>query len=344
MKKNIFSSIVVIFSASVIFFSCVPARQVEEIKAKKEKCEIENAQLKTKDQTLTTQNTELTATLNDINKRFSGLQSDTMIIGSSLRKTIDNYNQVLKMYELLLQKNKELLNSNQTETKKLSLDLQATQENLLKKEDELKKLEQVLNDKKDNLDKLKDNLDKTTVQLFEKEKKIAELQSILNKKDSITKALKDKVSEALNSYMNNGLTVVQKNGKVYVSLDEKLLFASGSFAVDPKGVEALKKLGKVLENNIDINILIEGHTDNVTYSGSGNIKDNWDLSVMRATTIVKTLLSNSKIDAKRLTAAGRSEYMPIDSNTSKESRSKNRRTEIILIPKMDELFKILETN
>jgi len=337
MKNNIFTTVVLISLISVILFSCVPARQMEDMKAKKDQCESENSKLKTDNEKLTTSNTELTSKLADINKRFYGLQNDTMVLGTSLRRVTVNYDQLDKTYELLLQKNKELLAGNVTETQKISSELQVTQESLLKKEDELTKLAKELNDKKANLDI-------TTAQLKEKEKKIAELQSVLNKKDSTVKALKDKVSEALNSYMNNGLTVVQKNGKVYVSLDEKLLFASGSFAVDPKGQEALKKLGKVLDANTDINIMIEGHTDNVPYSGNGQIKDNWDLSVMRATTIVKILLKNSTIDASRLTAAGRGEFFPVDVNSTKEGRAKNRRTEIILTPKMDELFKVLETN
>jgi len=337
MKINFFTSTAIIFSISIVLFSCVPARQLQDVKAKKEKCETENVQLKTENQTLTTKNTEMTATLADVNKRFTGLQNDTNVLGTSLRRTTINYDQLYKTYELLLQKNKELLSGNVNETKKLSIELQTTQETLLKKEDMLKKMEKDLNDKKDNLDKL-------TAQLLEKEKKIAELQAILSKKDSVVKTLKDKVSEALNSYVNNGLTVIQKNGKVYVSLDEKLLFASGSFAVDPKGVDALKKLAKVLDNNTDINIMIEGHTDNVPYGGSGQIKDNWDLSAMRATAIVKILTTNSKINPNRLTAAGRGEYVPVDNNATKEGRAKNRRTEIILTPKMDELFKVLESN
>jgi chemotaxis protein MotB len=134
-----------------------------------------------------------------------------------------------------------------------------------------------------------------------------------------------------------------KNGKVYVMLEERLLFATGSTVVDPKGVEALRELGKVLEKNPDINVLIEGHTDNVPMKGAGEIKDNWDLSVMRATSVVKILL-NSKITPARITAAGRGEFVPIESNETAELRKKNRRIEVILTPKLDEILKVLETN
>ena len=122
------------------------------------------------------------------------------------------------------------------------------------------------------------------------------------------------------------------------------MFFSGRYEVGEKGKEALKKLAKVLEDDPDINILIEGHTDDVPYKGSGQLKDNWDLSVMRATAIVKILINSSKIDPARLMAAGRSKYVPVDPANTPEARAKNRRTEIILTPKLDELFEILEMN
>jgi chemotaxis protein MotB len=136
---------------------------------------------------------------------------------------------------------------------------------------------------------------------------------------------------------------MEKNGKVYISMDEKLLFASGKFTIDEKGKDALKALAKVLEADSGISITVEGHTDNVPFSAaaSAQIKDNWDLIVMRATTVVKTILTYGEINPERLTASGRGEYIPIDSEDSKEARAKNRRTEIILTPQLDALFEIL---
>jgi chemotaxis protein MotB len=127
-------------------------------------------------------------------------------------------------------------------------------------------------------------------------------------------------------------------------MDESLLFASGSTIVEAKGVEALKKLAKVLEQNPDINVTIEGHTDDVPMVGKGEIKDNWDLSVMRATSIVKIITKNSNVDAKRLSAAGKGEFFPVNPAKTPEARKQNRRTEIILTPKLDELLKVLETS
>jgi len=170
------------------------------------------------------------------------------------------------------------------------------------------------------------------------------LESLISRQDSMVNALKNKVKEALLGFENNGLTIEQKNGKVYVSLDESLLFASGSYSVGERGIDALKKLAKVLEQNQEINVLVEGHTDNVPLKGSGDIKDNWDLSVKRATSVVKIITENSKTNPKRLTAAGRGEYFPLDLTNTPEGRKKNRRIEVILTPKLDELFELLETN
>jgi chemotaxis protein MotB len=255
-----------------------------------------------------------------------------------------NYDQLNKTYNELLKNYKEMLSGSNSETQKVLKQLQTTQDSLLNKEDALKKLAADLEIKKASLDKLSKELEASKADLEIKKAKLADLQSILNKKDSTVKALKAKVMDALTGYEGKGLTITQKNGKIYVSLEESLLFASGSFTVDPKGVEAIKKLAKVLETNTDINILIEGHTDNVPYGGTGALKDNWDLSVMRATAIVKIITTNSNVDPKRLTAAGKSQYDPVDVNTTKEGKAKNRRTEIILTPKLDELFQIIEQN
>ena len=186
-------------------------------------------------------------------------------------------------------------------------------------------------------------LDARQKELEEKEARLEELQSILAQKDAEVKALKNKVANALKGFEDKGLTVYEKNGKVYVSLEEKLLFASGSWEIDSRGKEALTELGKVLASDHEINVAIEGHTDNVPYKGSGLVKDNWDLSVMRSTAVVKEILKNKAVNPQRITASGRSEYVPVDKEDTREARAKNRRTEIILTPKLDELFKIIES-
>jgi chemotaxis protein MotB len=178
-------------------------------------------------------------------------------------------------------------------------------------------------------------------ELREKNKKYAELQAAMEKQADALAMLKKKVADALIGFEGKGLSVVQKNGKVYVSVDEKLLFKSGKWDIEKPGLEALAEVSKILEQNIDINIVVEGHTDNVKYSGTGVLIDNWDLSVKRATTVVRTLLKNTTIDPTRITAAGRGEFVPLDTNDTPEGKQKNRRTEIILTPKFDELLDIL---
>ena len=180
--------------------------------------------------------------------------------------------------------------------------------------------------------------------LFEKRnQRMLELERVLDGQKKIVQDLKNRVSEALLGYENNGLTVTMKNGKVYVSLEEKLLFRTASWDIDANGRNALRKLSAVLERNPDIQITIEGHTDNVPYNpSSGRLDDNWDLSVKRATSVVRVLLEGSKIDPKRLTAAGHSQYLPVDPANTADARQKNRRTEIVLTPDLTELYQLID--
>ena len=177
--------------------------------------------------------------------------------------------------------------------------------------------------------------------LEERSQRVEELEGIITSKDAQMTALKDAISAALTNFEGNGLTVEQRDGKVYVSMENKLLFKSGSWAVNTRGREAVVQLGKVLAENPGIAVLIEGHTDTIAYSGNGNILTNWDLSTKRATSIVSILTENHKILKENLTAAGRGEFAPIAINSTSEGRSKNRRIEVILTPKLDEISKLL---
>lgn len=177
-------------------------------------------------------------------------------------------------------------------------------------------------------------------QLLAREKRLAELEAIIRRQDSITNALNDLVKRALLAFNSDELTVEMKNGKVYVSLSDKLLFRSGSADVEEKGREALKKLAEVMNKNTDVDINIEGHTDNVPIK-TAQFKDNWDLSVARSVNIVRLLSDQHNVNPLRLTASGRGEFVPRASNETAEGRAKNRRTEIILSPKLDELYKLI---
>ena len=194
------------------------------------------------------------------------------------------------------------------------------------------------------LQKEREELDKLQNEFAENNKKLIELQQTLDKKEEAVKMLRKRVADALLGFEGKGLTVTQKNGKVYISLEERLLFKSGDWNIEKGGVQAIKELAKILAHNHDINVMVEGHTDNVSYIGKGQIQDHWDLSVKRATTVVPTLLDKTGVNPKQVIAAGRSEYMPIEIKNTVENRQKNRRTEIILTPKLDELFEILEFN
>ncbi|HTI08911.1 MAG TPA: OmpA family protein [Puia sp.] len=184
-------------------------------------------------------------------------------------------------------------------------------------------------------------LNKTQEQLAEERKRLQQLQALMDQQKKATQEIRKKMSDALVGFNSNELTVAIKNGKVYVSLSENLLFPSGSAVVNPKGKEALGKLAEVLNVNTDITVNIEGHTDSIPIRG--RYKDNWDLSTARATAIVRILTVDYKVDPMRVIASGHSQYDPVQTNSTSEGRALNRRTEIILSPKLDELFKLLET-
>lgn len=178
--------------------------------------------------------------------------------------------------------------------------------------------------------------------LQRREARLKEVEAILQKRDAATNALKEKLQKALLGFQQSGLTVEIRNGKVYVSLTDKLLFDTGSIIIDERGKQALSELAKVLKTQPEINIAVEGHTDNQRVANLGHIKDNWDLSVLRATSVVRFLTDTEKIDPKRLTATGKGEYQPVSAGNMPEDRSKNRRIEIVLSPKLDELYELIK--
>ena len=331
------TSLLPICIALIALSSCVPQRLMEETKAKLSTCETESAAAKKNATELEAKNAEMKETITKEQKELAGLQRDTSIIGTNLRLLSNKYDKLNLVNDQLLDKYNRMLTGSEKDNATLSGKLQLTQEQLLKKEDELKALELKLNKQQQDLDAL-------SAELKKREARVNELEEVLRKKDQATADLKKKLQDALMGFEGKGLTITQKNGKVYVSMDESLLFESGKTAVQPKGIEALKNVAKVLEQNSDINVLIEGHTDDVPMVGKGEIKDNWDLSVIRATSVTKIILQNSKTEPTRITSAGRGEFFPLDAAKTPEARKKNRRTEIILTPKLDELLKVLGSN
>ena len=335
MKKSIIY--IIGFSFFVLFLSsCVSGKKFGSLQDTSKQFMNERDAFKSDNLGLEMQNRELEAKLSTLEKEMGVVKQEISAAQSSRDKAIEDYNKISSKYNELQNAQEDLIRGNVKETQKLLTELQAAQENLQQKEDLLRQLEQ-------NLDAKKSSLDELTFELEKRNARLAELEKILDGQKKIVQDLKSKVSEALLGFENNGLTVTMKNGKVYVSLDEKLLFKSASWDIDANGRNALKKLAGVLEKNPDIQIMIEGHTDNVPYNpGSGQLKDNWDLSVKRATTVVRTLLEGTNIDAKRLTASGRSEYLPVDSRSTTDARQKNRRTDIILTPDLTELYRLID--
>jgi chemotaxis protein MotB len=302
--------------------SCVTAKRYEDLQARQRNeqearlaAEQQNRQLKADLQ-------KTNDVLNELRTDQKRLIADSTQNGASLRRTRTLYNQLTESYDKLLKNSDRALADRNNEYGKLAKDL-AT------REAELGTLDQ--------------NLRKSKADLAAREAKLTELTQALAEKDKAVNDLKARVSNALLSFNSKDLQVKLKDGKVYVSLSEQLLFKSGSTKVDPKGQEALKKLATVLQEQKDVNVVVEGHTDNVPMRGTGAIQDNWDLSAIRATDIAR-LLTSSGVEPSRITASGRSQYVPVASNDTPQNKAMNRRTEIILTPKLDELFQILDSN
>ncbi len=278
----------------------------------------------------------------ELEARVQKLENETKGMVEELQTVINERDRLKGDYNILLAKvndlekaREDLIRGNVTEIRRLLSELQTAQDNLQKKEELLRQLEE-------NLDTKKAALDELSYELEKRNARMAELEKILETQSRIVQDLRNKVAEALLGFENMGLSVTVRDGKVYVSLEEKLLFKTASWEIDANGRNALRRLASVLEKNPDIQINIEGHTDNVPYNPSGGqLRDNWDLSVKRATTVVRVLLESARIDPKRLTASGRSQYLPVDSRNTPEARQKNRRTEIILTPDLSELYKII---
>lgn len=332
------SSYLLIGSAALLLsaVSCVPGKKFKTLEDTSKQYLNERDALKTENISLNMTSKEMEAKTASLEKETAAMKLDLQAAQSERDKAREDYNKLLGKVNDLQNAQEDLIKGNVNETRKLLTELQAAQESLQKKEDLLRQLEQTLDTKKASLDELSFELEKRNARMVE-------MEQILDAQKKIVNDLKTKVSEALLGFENKGLTVSMKNGKVYVSLDEKLLFKSASWDIDANGRNALKNLAGVLEKNPDIQITIEGHTDNVPYNPSGSqLKDNWDLSVKRATTVVRVLLEGSRIDPKRLTAAGRGQYLPVDDRNLPDARQKNRRTEIVLTPDLTELYRLID--
>ncbi|MBX2944004.1 MAG: OmpA family protein [Cyclobacteriaceae bacterium] len=316
MRKFLMIPLLILFTLQ----GCIVSkRKFDDLLAQKVKSEGELAETSAKLDKATSELAVLNTSLNQ-------LKSDTTNMGEVLRFTTQKLVGLNTEYDQLNAYYKNLLNS----SGKLNRDLTIQKEQLLAIQDNLERTR-----------KLNDSL---SVSLEERERKVKDLEQVLANKDKAVLDLKNRISNALLNFKENDLTVNVKNGKVYVSLAEQLLFKSGSVEVDSKGVTALQQLAKALKDQKDIHIMVEGHTDNVPISKkSAYMQDNWDLSVMRATSITR-ILTKGGVSPNQITASGKGEHSPLAPNTTSVNKQKNRRTEIIITPDLDELFKILEVN
>lgn len=304
--------------------ACVPAKKYNELLEREKNCSEELNKYKASSIENEGKAKDLQVTVDQLRKDVIGLKKDTLELGSNLRFLQSQYDLMVAQNEAYEQKLDQMRMKGAKESATYQADIDAKNQELQRKEDALKSLENELIAK----EKL----------LIEREERLTELEEMIKRKDEAMKQLKTRVSSALKGFENKGLTVVEKNGKIYVSLEAKLLFASGSTVVEPEGKKALVDLSKVLENEKDLEIIVEGHTDTDKLASSSHPKNNWELSVLRSTAVVEIMIANSKMNPAQLMAAGRSEFHPVDA----KDKAKNRRIEVIISPNLNELYQILD--
>ena len=301
--------------------SCVPKKDFVNLQNRYDNLQSQNDLLTKKLENCQKNKSELTSNLEKSKNRLQALQKDYDLLKKDYENKSVELQNLEKSYDALEQNSNEIL---------------------VEKAKRNRELLRALEDKEKALAEEQKRLEKLQKDLENRSYRIEQLEELIASKEANLKALKDKLSEALIDFEGRGLSVEQRDGKVYVSMENKLLFASGSWNVGSEGQNAIEELAKVLAQNPDISVLIEGHTDNVPYGGNGPLKDNWDLSTKRATEVLKLLLKNNNINPKNLTAAGRGKYIPVDSNETKSGRAKNRRIEVILEPRLDAINRLLE--
>lgn len=313
MKK-----IATLIAIILVFSSCVSKKVYEDLERKYNRLSNSNSELIDQNESLVAERNALQTDLKNLENSIQDLNDRKLGLEQEYQAAQDRLDKLIASYDALQSESASELTEKATTIRQL-----------------LKELEE----KEAQLEAENSRLQKLQVELNERSQTIAELQDLIAAKEAKMNALKNAVSNALKGFEGKGLTVTHKNGKVYVSMENKLLFDSGSWAVGVQGVDAVEKLAVVLVQNPDIEVLIEGHTDNVPYTGT-TILDNWDLSVKRATAIVR-ILQQKGVKPIQITAAGRSEYIPIQSNSTSEGKAKNRRIEIILAPNLDQINKLL---
>ncbi len=300
----------------------------EELQSKHKRQRAENVELKKKNEELSSAIEVVGMKLTSLQKAVEKVKADIAFKEKEYHQLQEKYKELNNAYEFLLEDNNILLTSSEVENRQLMKRLQDLQKELQVKEDSL-------TTEQNHLEYLSKELQKRKVRVYE-------LESLIIRKDSIINYVRKRVMDALFNFHGKGLTVELKDDGVYVLLENSLLFPSARWTVKGDGRQALEQLAVALAENPSLNVMVEGHTDSDAFNGHTIIKDNWDLSVMRATSIVKILIANEGVKPEKITAAGRSEYIPVADNNSPEGKAQNRRTEIIITPDLSKLVDLLE--
>ncbi|MBR1798532.1 MAG: OmpA family protein [Bacteroidales bacterium] len=328
--------ITLIAVATVAMASCVSLSEMESLQAKYDQTSKQYAlvkqelsELKEENTALTRQNQNMQADMGDI--MLKKQQADAL--GDSLRTRLE---QLQQHYDTTMENYTQEVAGKNRDLRRAQNLLTARTKELNQKADELSQKEGQLKSQQEEFERQRNDL---VARQEELERQEAATKARLDAKEKELEAVRSAVTQALVGFADKGLNVETKEGKVYVSMENKLLFPSASWTVSKEGVNAIRELAKVLENDTTLNIMVEGHTDNDAYHGSTAVKDNWDLSVMRATAIVKLLLQNGKgINPARVEACGHGEFAPKVPNNSAANKAINRRTEIILTPNLSKLL------
>lgn len=308
--------------------SCVPQKMFNALQADYDSCTVLAYSLKSDIALLVRDTTELREANRNLRAAVKALATDTSRLGVALRNAMNSYDQLEQAYALMEENSSSALKKNAEENRKLLRELETMQSELRLQED--------------SLSANRSEYNQLMAALQEREARVSELERKIAEKDSILAGITARVREALLGYEGKGLQIEERDGKLYLTLDNRLLFASGKWSVNSGGMQALGQLAEVLSNNPDISVLVEGHTDSDKLYGGTEVVDNWDLSVMRATAVAKAL-ENAGVEPGQITASGRGEYFPVASNDTPEGKAKNRRIEIILEPDVSELMKLLNS-
>ncbi|GAA0872590.1 OmpA family protein [Gangjinia marincola] len=337
-------SVVRILALTIVYAtlgSCVSMKKYQELEGKYEELEQENSGLLADLKQYNDENLLLQSELEGLRKKQDETQKEYEKTMAEVVATQKKYDAIKEDYLMLENSSSKSMASNTKRNRELLQRLEERERALAANSKQNQQLAKQLEDQETALNQERSRLEGLLTELNQRSQRINELEGLIAAQDAKMKALKTSISKALTNFEGKGLTVEERNGKVYVSMENKLLFPSGSWAVNTQGKQAVEQLGNVLAQNKDIAVLIEGHTDDDPYGGDDKLNGNWDLSAKRATAIVKILLENSEVEAQNLTAAGRSKFSPVAENNSPENKAKNRRIEVILTPKLDEIAKML---